>query len=143
PFAAAANDIPDGDLSFALQWTSSLDGPIGTGATLTRALSAGTHTITASVTDRAGNTGRATVSFRVTTARVGYEDVGYGPNIEVGLDKATATKAQSKLWYQDGTSWATLFVQAKSEHHIHRMDLATQTCVDPGVFVDERCQSRH
>src|SRR5205823_8767413 len=82
-FSGTAFDIPDGDLSFALQWKSSLDGPFGTGPTFSRALSAGTHTITASVTDRSGNTVRATTTFQVTTARVGYEDVSYGPNIEV------------------------------------------------------------
>ncbi|TMB54847.1 MAG: DNRLRE domain-containing protein [Deltaproteobacteria bacterium] len=141
-FSGTAFDIPDGDLSSALQWTSSLDGPIGTGPTFSRALSGGTHTITASVTDKDGNTVRATTTFQVTTVRVGYEDFSYGPNIEIGLDKATATKAQSKLWYQDGTWWATLFVQAKSEYHIHRMDLATQSWIDTGVFVDERGKSR-
>ena len=35
-------------------WTSSISGQIGSGASFSRALSAGSHTITAMVTDRGG-----------------------------------------------------------------------------------------
>src|SRR5581483_4619935 len=49
--------------SAAIRWTSSRDGALGTGATVLRSsLSAGTHTLTASVTDLDGATGSATVT---------------------------------------------------------------------------------
>jgi hypothetical protein len=50
-----AVDVEDGDLSASIQWVSSLDGAIGTGASITRSdLSIGTHTITASAADGVG-----------------------------------------------------------------------------------------
>jgi hypothetical protein len=54
-FSGTATDTEDGDISANLSWTSSLDGSIGSGASFaTSALSVGTHTITASVTDSGG-----------------------------------------------------------------------------------------
>ena len=50
-FAATALDKQEGDLSSGLVWTSSIDGPLGTGTGFTHVLSVGTHTITASATD--------------------------------------------------------------------------------------------
>ncbi|MGI9341511.1 MAG: hypothetical protein ACR2QV_01590 [Gammaproteobacteria bacterium] len=53
-FMATAADNEDGDVSAGVRWVSDLDGELGTGATLPVALSIGTHTITATVTDSAG-----------------------------------------------------------------------------------------
>lgn len=66
-FSALATDVPDGDRSGTLVWTSSLmSGNIGTGATFTTTnLVAGTHLITASATDSAGKIGTATKSIQV------------------------------------------------------------------------------
>jgi hypothetical protein len=51
-FAGTASDPEDGDLSAGLGWVSDLDGAIGSGAGFTTSsLSAGLHTITASVSD--------------------------------------------------------------------------------------------
>ena len=56
-FAGWASDAEDGDLTAFLDWTSDLDGAIGDGAGFsTSALSLGSHTITASVTDSDLNT---------------------------------------------------------------------------------------
>src|SRR5205823_936733 len=55
-FEGTAADVEDGDLSAAVTWTSSVDGPLGTGGTLSVSLRSGTHTITASVADRGGKT---------------------------------------------------------------------------------------
>lgn len=54
-FSATAADREDGSLSGAIVWSSSLQGHLGTGAGLSRALDPGTHLITASVTDSGGN----------------------------------------------------------------------------------------
>lgn len=55
-FVGDATDIEDGVITANINWTSSLDGVIGTGAQLIKVLSVGNHTITASVTDSAGVT---------------------------------------------------------------------------------------
>jgi extracellular elastinolytic metalloproteinase len=65
-FSGSASDTEDGDISGSLVWTSSLDGQIGTGASFTTsALSAGSHTITASVTDSGGASGSDSISISV------------------------------------------------------------------------------
>jgi len=55
-FNATADDPEDGDLSAFIQWTSDLDGSLGTGTGVTAIPSAGTHVITAEVTDSNSNT---------------------------------------------------------------------------------------
>jgi len=64
-FAGSASDAEDGNLSGSIVWTSSLDGALGTGASLSAALSDGTHTITASVTDSGGLTDTDTITVTV------------------------------------------------------------------------------
>ncbi|MCP3961800.1 MAG: hypothetical protein GY719_28490, partial [bacterium] len=54
-FAGTASDPEDGDVTASVSWTSGLDGAIGSGGSFsTSGLSAGTHVITASVTDAGG-----------------------------------------------------------------------------------------
>lgn len=65
-FTGKAIDAESGNLTSALAWTSSLDGVIGGGAAVSRALSAGTHVIVASVTDSSGRSGSASVTVYVT-----------------------------------------------------------------------------
>lgn len=61
-----ATDAIDGDLSSTIQWTSLLDGLIGSGASIsTASLSGGEHAVTLSVTDSAGLTGTSQVSIYV------------------------------------------------------------------------------
>lgn len=67
-FAGSASDSEDGSLSSKLVWTSSRDGQIGTGASFSRVLTTGTHTISAKVTDSMGSTASASISVTVTTA---------------------------------------------------------------------------
>jgi hypothetical protein len=57
-FSGSATDSEDGDLTASLSWESDLDGSIGSGAGFSiLVLSAGTHTITASLTDAHGAPG--------------------------------------------------------------------------------------
>jgi len=53
-FTGTASDAEDGNLTAAISWSSSIDGSLGTGGSVNATLSAGTHTITASVTDSGG-----------------------------------------------------------------------------------------
>jgi hypothetical protein len=64
-FTGAATDAESGDCTAGLTWTSSIDGVIGTGRTCSKALSAGTHTITAKVTDPGGKSGSARITLAV------------------------------------------------------------------------------
>ncbi|MCP3960810.1 MAG: DNRLRE domain-containing protein, partial [bacterium] len=66
-FAGTASDPEDGDLTAGLTWTSDLDGVIGSGGSFsTSALSLGTHTITASVTDSGGLSAVDVITVTVT-----------------------------------------------------------------------------
>jgi len=67
-FTGTASDPEEGDLTVRLAWTSSIDGEIGTGGSLSSSsLSDGSHTIIASVVDSDGNSGSASVSITVGT----------------------------------------------------------------------------
>ena len=64
-FEGTASDTEDGALTASLDWTSSIDGPIGTGGSFSTMLSDGNHTITADVTDSGNKTGSASISITV------------------------------------------------------------------------------
>jgi len=67
-FTGTASDLEDVDLSTGIDWTSNLDGPLGTGASIPSSLSSGTHTITASVTDAGGKTATDQIMVTVNAA---------------------------------------------------------------------------
>jgi hypothetical protein len=66
-FSGTGSDLEDGDLTSSLDWSSSLDGAIGSGGTFSVALSAGLHQITASVTDSGGLSDSHTINVGVTS----------------------------------------------------------------------------
>ena len=68
-FSGTANDAQDGNLSSGIAWSSSADGPLGTGASIqVSSLFVGSHTITASVADTSGSPVSASVNIIVTPA---------------------------------------------------------------------------
>ncbi len=90
-FDGTASDAEEGDLSASLSWSSSLDGALGTGASIATTLSAGTHTITASVTDSGGLSDSDSISVTVdstggtvtlTLESIGAEDGVVGESSE-------------------------------------------------------------
>ena len=54
----------------------------------------------------------------------------------------TASKTQSKLWFNDGVWWGILFDGFSEEYHIYRYDRAKDAWKDTGVLVDARNTSR-
>src|SRR5439155_771351 len=67
--AATAVDGHDGDVGFRLVWMSDRDGPLGSGQSITvPRLSPGDHRVTASVTNRLGTAGSASVSVSIGNA---------------------------------------------------------------------------
>ena len=62
-----AVDAEDGDLSSDLEWTSDLDGPLGTGGSLSTTLSEGVHTIQISASDTAGEADSDSILVTITS----------------------------------------------------------------------------
>ncbi|MEZ4331861.1 MAG: DUF1929 domain-containing protein [Myxococcota bacterium] len=87
---ATANDAEDGDLSASIDWTSSLDGPLGTGGSLSVAtLSIGTHVVTALVVDSGGLPDSESIALTI--------EANQPPSIAIvsPSDEATATAGTS------------------------------------------------
>lgn len=95
--AASAADLEDGALDeAAFSWSSSLDGPISTGAvTQTLGLSTGTHVITASATDSAGNVSTGTRTITIAAADVALaSSLDAAPGV-IGVETALRGAAQT------------------------------------------------
>jgi len=61
---------------------------------------------------------------------------GYKGPSYTGATAPTAEKPQSKLWFNDGIWWGSLFTAG--DFRIHRLNWATQTWTDTGVLIDTR-----
>lgn len=59
---AGATDTEDGDVSTSLVWSSSLDGALGSGASIVTQLGEGVHTLTATATDTLGKSDSASLT---------------------------------------------------------------------------------
>ena len=59
-----------------------------------------------------------------------------------GVKTPTADKAQSKLWFQDGSWWGLLWSPSAHATTIHRLDAATQAWQDKDTVVDARPNAR-
>ena len=64
-FRGSASDAEDGSLTSKLVWNSNLDGPLGMGGSVSRALTVGTHTVRATVSDSDGASSAKQVSVYV------------------------------------------------------------------------------
>ncbi|MEM1084528.1 MAG: LamG-like jellyroll fold domain-containing protein [Verrucomicrobiota bacterium] len=65
-FTGTAIDLADGDVSPSIEWTSSIDGPLGTGASISvSTLTQGVHTITADVIDSDSAAGNANITLTI------------------------------------------------------------------------------
>ena len=123
-FAGSATDIEDGTLTASLAWSSNIDGPIGGGGTPSAMLSAGYHTVTASVTDSMGAMGSDVVNLIVQDTAGGCPaslvvtvDPPAGAKtyraasqvtldgIEAGASSDVTVKAGQSIVIDDGTSF--------------------------------------
>ena len=88
---ATASDFEQGDLSSSVNWSSSIDGPIGSGAAITPSLSDGVHSITASIADNSGQTGSDTITAVVDlTGDADGDGLVNAVEISLGLDPENA-----------------------------------------------------
>jgi hypothetical protein len=90
-------------------------------------------TPTATPTPTLGPSGSPTPTAAPTPDPDGYKGPSYSP-----VSAPTGEKPQSKLWYNDGIWWGSLFDSGSEEHRIHRLDWSTQTWIDTGVVIDPR-----
>src|SRR5215210_3035571 len=65
---------------------------------------------------------------------IGTEGPGYAPV----TGSPTQTKPESKLWFNDGAWWASMYSPAAGVHRIHRLDAATERWIDTGTTLDPR-----
>jgi len=92
-FKASATDAEDGDLSSKVSWKSSLNGSIGSLATL----AVGNHLITASVTDSAGATVTDEIYITITAAPV----VNTTPSLSItGPSNGTSVEQGTALQFK-------------------------------------------
>ena len=92
-----ADDVEDGYLTTSIEWTSDLDGVLGTAGSLQlTTLSEGTHTITAAVTDAGGLTGSDTVTITIV--------VNQPPVVDITAPAEGATSIETETVTFTGTS---------------------------------------
>ena len=84
----------------------------------------------------------ASVAYGAGQEQAGYSDFGYKYS---GVSTPTADKPQSKLWFNDGIWWASMFNNTNSPRpafHIYRLDRASQNWIDTGTEIDSRPSSQ-
>jgi hypothetical protein len=59
-----------------------------------------------------------------------------------GVKTPTADKAQSKLWFQDGSWWGLMWSASANSTKIHKLDAATQAWQETATVVDARASAR-
>ncbi len=79
------------------------------------------------------------VSAQSTPVTVGYRDFNFGATVS---SEPTSDKPQSKLWWNDGLWWGSLWNPAANRYEIHRFDVATQSWAATGTALDSRTGSR-
>jgi PKD repeat protein len=80
-----------------------------------------------------------------TPASAATGDAGFpGPSTAGAGTAPTGEKPESKLWFNDGRWWATMYHTASGTYHIWWLDRSAspEAWVDTGVVVDDRPKSR-
>jgi hypothetical protein len=78
----------------------------------------------------------------VVSSQVGHQGPplqGVGPT--VGVPEPTASKPESKLWFNDRSWWGSLWSSSAQAFRIHRLNALDHTWVDTGVEIDLRPDS--
>jgi hypothetical protein len=73
------------------------------------------------------------------SVEVVYRDFSYGTTI---TSSPTGEKPESKLWWNDGFWWGSLYNRTARVYRIYRLDLANQNWVDTGTTLDDRSTSK-
>jgi subtilisin len=94
-FEGTATDNDDGDLTAGLAWTSNRDGSIGTGGSVSKVLSDGTHTIEAEVIDSGGLSGSDSITVTVLDGSGGG---GFPISLTVNAYKVRGAQYADLVW---------------------------------------------
>jgi hypothetical protein len=133
--SGTAADSEDGDLGSKMAWTSSLQGSLGTGATLARTLVAGTHVITAQVTDSAGASGSSAITVKVASG-------GSSTGISISVKGARINKKRESVqiaW--SGATGSSVDVYRNAQRITTSNDGSyTDTLRTPGTYSYKVCQ---
>lgn len=97
-FTATANDQEDGDISENIQWSSNVDGDLGTGSQITVQLSQGEHIITASITDSSNQTSDDNIDYSIND-NVGMASLSWTAPTENTDNSELADLAGFKIYY--------------------------------------------
>jgi PKD repeat protein len=74
---------------------------------------------------------------------IGFQDHPYtGPGLPGAGTTPSASKPESKLWFNDGSWWGSLWSTSAGDFHIFRLNKATQEWIDTGVQLDNRGGTR-
>ncbi|MEO8285764.1 MAG: S-layer homology domain-containing protein [Chloroflexota bacterium] len=73
------------------------------------------------------------------TSDIGYKDFSWAA---ASVGDPTTEKPQSKLWFNDGFWWGSLFDRTTEQYYIYRLDPANQTWTNTGTVIDNRNSSR-
>jgi trimeric autotransporter adhesin len=69
-------------------------------------------------------------------------DVGHEGPSYAGVTAPTGEKPESKLWWNDGSWWGSLYHPGSAGYRIFRLNTSTQTWVDTGTPLDNRANSK-
>lgn len=75
------------------------------------------------------------IAYQAPNADVGYVDFSFGLTT---ANDPTGEKPESKLWWNDGFWWGSLFETTSNTYHIYRLNWGSQTWEDTGVQLDDR-----
>jgi hypothetical protein len=99
-------------------------------------------TLRVSVTATNG-AGASSAGSTFTSAVTASGSVGYRDQSFSGAGTApTGSKPESKLWFNDGAWWSSMWAGTGKGFHIFRLDSATQRWTDTGVPLDDRSGTR-
>src|SRR5437870_3292200 len=70
---------------------------------------------------------------------VGYRDFSFGTT---ATGTPTGEKPESKLWFNDGVWWSSMFNASASSYHIYRFNPSTQSWTDTGTPLDNRYSTK-
>ena len=96
-FTGSASDAQDGNLTGSIVWRSNIDGQLGTGGSVTRTLTSGTHIVTATVSDSGALTAQRTTSVTVTTSAPPQQSLT-GPTLTVRAYKVKGNQTADLAW---------------------------------------------
>jgi PKD repeat protein len=70
-------------------------------------------------------------------------DIGFeGPSSTGAGSAPSGSKPESKLWWNDGFWWASMWDVGSGDFHIFKLNQGTQTWADTGVALDDRPSTR-